>query len=92
MKAFPSAEPIYSNDAVGVKENTGMDLRDYFAAKAMMIAIRLFNDQSTEIPYIGFDGEPMDYEEGSVGTWFPHTKQFGETCYAIADAMMEARK
>jgi hypothetical protein len=66
-------------------------MRDYFAAKAMMIAIRLFDEQSMEIPYIGEDGEPMDYEEGSSGTWFPHTKQFGETCYAIADAMMEAR-
>ena len=35
MKAFPSAEPVYSKDIVGVKESTGMDLRDYFAAKAM---------------------------------------------------------
>lgn len=34
-KAFPSAEPVYSNAIVGVKESTGMDLRDYFAAKAM---------------------------------------------------------
>jgi len=35
MKAFPSKEPIYRNDIVGVKENSGMDLRDYFAAKAL---------------------------------------------------------
>lgn len=41
MKAFPSAEPIYSKDIVGVKESAGMDLRDYFAAKAMQaVAIR----------------------------------------------------
>jgi hypothetical protein len=31
MKAFPSTEPIYRNDIVGVKESSGMDLRDYFA-------------------------------------------------------------
>ena len=31
MKVFPSSEPIYSNDVIGVKENGGMDLRDYFA-------------------------------------------------------------
>jgi len=32
MKAFPSTEPIYRNDIVGVKESSGMDLRDYFAS------------------------------------------------------------
>ena len=31
MKAFPSKEPIYGDNVVGVKENSGMDLRDYFA-------------------------------------------------------------
>ena len=36
MKAFPSAEPIYGNEIVGVKQSTGMDLRDYFAAQAMV--------------------------------------------------------
>lgn len=35
MKAFPSKEPIYGNNVVGVKENSGMDLRDYFAGIAM---------------------------------------------------------
>ena len=33
MKAFPSTEPIYRNDIVGVKESSGMDLRDYFASQ-----------------------------------------------------------
>jgi hypothetical protein len=35
MKAFPSRESIYGSDVIGVKENSGMDLRDYFAAQAM---------------------------------------------------------
>jgi hypothetical protein len=35
MKAFPSKEPIYGDNVVGVKENSGMDLRDYFACYAM---------------------------------------------------------
>jgi len=35
MKAFPSRESIYGSDVIGVKENSGMDLRDYFAAKAI---------------------------------------------------------
>jgi len=35
MKAFPSTEPIYRNDIVGVKESSGMDLRDYFAGQVI---------------------------------------------------------
>jgi len=40
MKAFPSTEPIYGDNIVGVKQSTGMDLRDYFAAKAMPAIIQ----------------------------------------------------
>ncbi len=35
MKAFPSSEPIYGNDVIGIKQSYGMELRDYFAAKAL---------------------------------------------------------
>lgn len=35
MKAFPSIDPVYKNDVVEMKVSFGMDLRDYFAAKAM---------------------------------------------------------
>ena len=72
--------------------NENIELRDYFAAKAMMIAIRIFEEQCTEIPYVDSDGEPMTYEDGSVGTWYPHTKKFGQDCYSIADSLIEARK
>jgi hypothetical protein len=88
MKAFPR-----NIDNKGYQDDySGMDLRDYFAAKAMTIAIRMYEEQCAEIPYIDNEGEPMTYEEGSAGTWYPHTKQFGKDCYAIADAMLEARK
>jgi hypothetical protein len=88
MKAFPR-----NIDNKGYQDDySGIDLRDYFAVKAMTIAIRVYEEQCTEIPYIDNEGEPMTYEEGSVGTWYPHTKQFGKDCYAIADAMLEARK
>ena len=42
MKAFPSTEPIYNCDVevIGLKQSTGMDLRDYFAAKAMQELLR----------------------------------------------------
>jgi len=36
MKAFPSSEAIYGNNVVGVKENSGMDLRDYFAGQVII--------------------------------------------------------
>jgi hypothetical protein len=49
MKAFPSAEPIYSKDIVGVKESAGMDLRDYFAAKAMQAIIGNSDQASLEV-------------------------------------------
>ncbi len=40
MKAFPNSEPIYHDNVIGVKQSTGMDLRDYFAAKAMPAIIQ----------------------------------------------------
>ena len=45
MKAFPSKEPIYRNDIVGVKENSGMDLRDYFAIHFAQSQIELIKDE-----------------------------------------------
>jgi hypothetical protein len=82
----------YSEDDGFFEIENKINVRDYFAAKAMMIVIRMYEEQCTEIPYIDDKGEPMTYEQGSVGTWYPHTKQFGKDCYAIADAMLEARK
>jgi len=35
MKAFPSTEPIYGNNVIGVKQSTGMELRDYFAGQVI---------------------------------------------------------
>ena len=39
MKAFPSSEAIYGNNVVGVKENSGMDLRDYFAGQVLSCVV-----------------------------------------------------
>jgi hypothetical protein len=39
MKAFPSTEPIYRENVVGIKQSNGMDLRDYFACHAMQAFI-----------------------------------------------------
>ena len=45
MKAFLSTEPIYRNDIVGVKESSGMDLRDYFAIRFAQSQIELIKDE-----------------------------------------------
>lgn len=69
-----------------------IDLRDYFAAQAMAIAIREWEElEGGNIPFVCKDGYPCE-REGEITTWFPHTKHFADSCYAIADEMMEARK
>ena len=45
MKAFPSTEPIYGNNVVGVKQSSGMDLRDYFAIHFAQSQINLIKDE-----------------------------------------------
>jgi hypothetical protein len=45
MKAFPSTEPIYGNNVVGVKQSNGMDLRDYFAIHFAQSQIELIKDE-----------------------------------------------
>jgi len=45
MKVFPSTEPIYRNDVIGVKQSSGMDLRDYFAIHFAQAQIELIKDE-----------------------------------------------
>ena len=83
MKAVPT---------MNIFDKTDINLRDYFAAKAMVIAIQMWKDESDHIPYLTDEGEPMSYEEGEWGTWYPHTRFFAESCYAIADQMIKSRE
>jgi hypothetical protein len=41
MKAFPSTEPIYRDNVIGMKQSNGMDLRDYFAIQFATNQLRL---------------------------------------------------
>ena len=86
MKDQP-AFPFVAKDKTGIIINTGMTLRDYFAAKAMQ---GLMGTERAE-QYIGEDGLEMDDEEGSVGTLFVHTDQMAQEAYMIADMMLKAR-
>jgi hypothetical protein len=73
MKAFPIA------NMEGNEEFLGMDLRDYFAAKAMQ---EILKDYFMEDRYIGDKLDFVDmYTEERVA----------QLAYAMANAMMEAR-
>lgn len=81
MKAFPTAADN------GHSENQdGMDLRDYFAAKAMPLSFKIWenfhssdeNDATYKTSNFQADGQYMDL--------------IAMTAYQIANAMMKARE
>lgn len=77
MKAFPSKNaPYYINNEGASLHQAGMDLRDYFAAKAMQPLIQ---------DYL----KDMDWENDNPYTHFAMATQ---VAYKIADQMIEARK
>ena len=72
MKAFPASSKY--ND-----EYNGMDLRDYFAAKALQMIAETYKESWIE------DGDFQGYSETEVIC-------IAEGAYEMADAMIEARK
>ena len=70
MKAFPRTNGVFSDEL-------GMDLRDYFAAKATEVDIETYQWEKT----VGY---------GIVAGTQIRTRE--QAKYAYADAMMEARK
>jgi len=86
MKAFPSSEAIYGNNVVGVKENSGMDLRDYFAAQAMKhMGLPLKGSRGDDSCWYIDDMDGFPYDE------FPYDG-YANVAYKFADAMMKARE
>jgi len=71
-----------------MKQATGMTLRDYFAAKAMLGLMRMERAEQ----FVDEDGFEMGYEEGETGTLFIHTNFLAEEAYMIADMMLKARE
>jgi hypothetical protein len=72
MKAFP-------ND-VHVTNEKGMDLRDYFAAKAMPLAMQWLKHN-------------YDREIGNTWVWNEEdAEEIADTAYMMADAMIKARE
>jgi hypothetical protein len=78
MKAFPKAFP---------KDSDGrfMDLRDYFAAKTLPIAYKIWKDYYFSEENSG-GNKPSSFE---VDGDYPEL--IAETAYELADAMMKVR-
>ena len=81
MKAFPSKEFLYKDnmDLIGVKESFGMDLRDYFAAKAFQSLI------SFALP------DCVYYTINEESRIEIAVESLAKDAYLFADAMMKAR-
>jgi hypothetical protein len=82
----------FPNDGRGSSEFAGMTLRDYFAAKAMQAMVT-----SYRLPQLRTNSDRVPLH--NVGSSRPDTgdihqyrKSLAALAYAIADAMLEARK
>jgi len=73
---------------VTTTHESGMTLRDYFAAKAML---GLMSMEKAE-EFVDEDGYEMGDEEGDSGTLFVHTEFLAKEAYMIADMMLKARE
>ena len=86
MKAFPSTEPIYRDNVIGIKQSNGMDLRDYFAAKAMPALM------SAEIEASKFFKDDRPWEWFDIDMDNDSLRDLAQRSYDLADAMMKARE
>jgi len=83
MKAFPSKHQLTPED---IYIESGMDLRDYFAAKAMPLAFKVWEN------YHISDENDATYKTSNFQADGSYQELIANTAYQMADAMMEARK
>ena len=81
MKAFPNTT-WETKDEIVVQY--GMDLRDYFAAKAMKLCYQFWIKDYYDL---GFS-DPEEKRDG----FLPNMVLIAETAYEMADEMMKARE
>jgi hypothetical protein len=80
MKAFPY------KSLTGQEWDNGMDLRDYFAAQAMPLAFKVWEN------YHSSDENDETYKTSNFQADGNYLELIANTAYQMADAMMEARK
>ena len=78
MKAFPRPNTIHPDDL-------GMDLRDYFAAKAMPLAYKIWENFHLS------DENDATYKTSNFQADGNYQELIANTAYQMADAMIKAR-
>jgi len=84
MKAFPQNEATMYID-VPLETQQGMDLRDYFAAKAMPLAFKVWEN------YHSSEENDDSYKTSNFQADKNYQELIANTAYQMADAMMKAR-
>jgi hypothetical protein len=79
MKAFPY------KSLTGQEWDNGMDLRDYFATKAMPLAFKVWEN------YHSSDENDATYKTSNFQADGNYLELIANTAYQMADAMMKAR-
>ena len=80
--AFPDSVSVDHMDGLNFSRNKGMTLRDYFAAKAMLVAFKYWSET---YPAKDPDGEFSINSDA-------HLDDVAIDAYAMADAMLKARE
>jgi len=86
MKAFPRQITFNNGISQGKWIDDGMELRDYFAAKAMPLAFKVWEN------YHSSDENDATYKTSNFQADGNYLELIANTAYQMADAMMEARK
>ena len=89
MKAFPNPKVYVTNEGkvIGLSsQNQGMDLRDYFATKAMPLAFKVWEN------YHSSEENDDSYKTSNFQADKNYQELIANTAYQMADAMMKARK
>jgi hypothetical protein len=91
MKAFPTPTFSINNEArvTAVGGEGGMDLRDYFAAKAMPICYQYWINDFYHPDYPDAEDRNAEGRDDFGGDTM---NLIAEYAYALADAMMKARE
>jgi hypothetical protein len=84
MKAFPTTYRNY-DESIDY-DCTGMDLRDYFAAKAMPLAFKVWEN------YHLSDENDATYKTSNFQADGNYLELIANTAYQMADAMIESKK
>ena len=88
MKAFPiviDRETQLANNTNYAVQEDGMDLRDYFAAKAMSLAFKVWEN------YHSSEENDDSYKTSNFQADKNYQELIANTAYQMANAMMEAR-